>query len=735
MKTHLQDPIHILLVDDDEDDYLLTKSLLRDGFFAREAISSAQFTLDWVNTYEACLQALEQQAHDVYLIDYRLGLNNGVELLREATARGCTAPMILLTGKGGYAVDLDAMQAGATDFLTKDELTAPLLERTIRYSIERKRTELAMQLAQDELELRVVARTRELAQANLELRAEIQERQKVEATLEAERKRLFSLLEVLPAIVYLQAPDYTLRFANGRFKEHYGDPTGKTCYWLLHRHDFPCQDCMILNVFSENTPLEWEKVTPEGRVFQTYDYPFVDADGSPLVMVLSIDITRRKQVEAQLDQNNQELRALSRAERAQRHLAEAQAAAAIALNTSLSLEDVLDRILEQIQSVVPCRGMAIMMMDGDHVVFARHRGFEDLPESWDILKARIPIDAVPQLRSMYETGHPILLNDVPHQSGWQNLTGFGWVNSYAASPLKSKGKIIGFLNVLSDQPNFGDPEILQRLQAFTAHAEVAIQNAHLYNELQNALNQEQAIRAQLIHAEKFSAMGRIVASVAHELNNPLQTIKNCLFLAEQEVAPGSASRTYLDIATMEIQRLAKLVTQLRELYRPRKTFQMQPMELLTLLDEVHSLLAAHLRDHNVSWDQAYGNVGIFPIKGIADQLKQVFINIITNAVEAMQPAGGVLKVEPVLLHERQEIGIAFTDTGPGIVEENLNNLFEPFFTTKPHGSGLGLSISFEIMERHAGRISVESKPGQGATFTIWLPRFTGDDMPDRLKGN
>jgi len=186
---------------------------------------------------------------------------------------------------------------------------------------------------------------------------------------------------------------------------------------------------------------------------------------------------------------------------------------------------------------------------------------------------------------------------------------------------------------------------------------------------------------------------------------------------------------------MEIQRLAKLVTQLRELYRPRKTFQMQPLELLTLLDEVHSLLATHLRDHNVSWDQKYGNVGIFPIEGIADQLKQVFINIITNAVEAMQPAGGVLKVEPVLRHERQEIGIAFTDTGPGIVEENLNKLFEPFFTTKPHGSGLGLSICFEIMERHAGRISVESKPDQGATFTTWLPRFTGDDMPDRLKGN
>lgn len=128
------DPVKVLLVDDDEDDYILT----RDWFLDME---HAQFVLDWVSSYDQAINAIAKSQHDVYLFDYRLGSRNGLELLREALSNGCLAPIILLTGQGDHEVDLEAMKAGAADYLDKSLLGAPLLERSIRYAIERKQTE------------------------------------------------------------------------------------------------------------------------------------------------------------------------------------------------------------------------------------------------------------------------------------------------------------------------------------------------------------------------------------------------------------------------------------------------------------------------------------------------------------------------------------------------------------------------------------------------------------------
>jgi len=126
--------IRVFLVDDGEDDYVLTRDMLA------EAVG-APFELEWVDTYEAGLEAMEQAGHDVYLVDYFLGERDGLELLRAAIASGCRAPIIMLTGRGDHEVDVAAMQAGAADYVDKGELSAPLLERSIRYAIERVRAE------------------------------------------------------------------------------------------------------------------------------------------------------------------------------------------------------------------------------------------------------------------------------------------------------------------------------------------------------------------------------------------------------------------------------------------------------------------------------------------------------------------------------------------------------------------------------------------------------------------
>lgn len=150
-------PIRITLVDDDEDDYVLTRDLLAD-------IPDFRFELDWISDVDAALEAMCQGDRDLHLVDYRLGRLDGLDLIREAVARDCRAPIILLTGMSDRAVDLDAMRAGAADFLEKDGLNSVLLERSIRYSLQEKRHA-------ESLERRVRERTAELARANAALRA------------------------------------------------------------------------------------------------------------------------------------------------------------------------------------------------------------------------------------------------------------------------------------------------------------------------------------------------------------------------------------------------------------------------------------------------------------------------------------------------------------------------------------------------------------------------------------
>ncbi|ALF55337.1 histidine kinase [Nostoc piscinale CENA21] len=129
-----KNPIRVLLIDDDEDDYILTRD-----WFGEFQVAICE--LSWIDNYADAQQAIAQNQHDIYLVDYRLGIHNGLELLRAAVANGCTAPIILLTGQGDKEIDIEAMKAGAADYLEKSQLTAPLLERSIRYAIERKQTE------------------------------------------------------------------------------------------------------------------------------------------------------------------------------------------------------------------------------------------------------------------------------------------------------------------------------------------------------------------------------------------------------------------------------------------------------------------------------------------------------------------------------------------------------------------------------------------------------------------
>lgn len=228
---------------------------------------------------------------------------------------------------------------------------------------------------------------------------------------------------------------------------------------------------------------------------------------------------------------------------------------------------------------------------------------------------------------------------------------------------------------------------------------------------------------QLLHAEKLSAVGKLAASIAHEFNNPICGINNVLEGLRKRVPMDKENASMVELAIKECQRVAKLTKDMQGFNRPSSGAK-KPVDLHQLLDAMLRFCDKECRRHRIRVVRDYAEQ-LPPVVVVEDQIKQVVLNLFSNAVEAMEEQGGILAVETA--QEGEQVVLRIQDTGPGIKPENLDHIFEPFFTTKPalKGTGLGLSVSYGIIESHGGAITVESEPGQGATFVITLPMGDG----------
>ncbi len=230
---------------------------------------------------------------------------------------------------------------------------------------------------------------------------------------------------------------------------------------------------------------------------------------------------------------------------------------------------------------------------------------------------------------------------------------------------------------------------------------------------------------QLVQGEKLAATGKLSASIAHEINNPLFGIQGCLERILKRIPKDDSDHRLVSLAMSESQRIARLVSGLRNFHRPSDQT-MALVDLLGVLDDVFLINGKYLQQAKVTLNLILP--GTLPqIRGTRDQLQMVFVNLVTNAVEAM-PNGGTLTVEA--RHEPDAVLLRFSDTGKGISPSALPKLFEPFFSTKPEvkGVGLGLSISYGIVKRHGGEIRVSSEPGN-TNFVVVLPLIDGHGAP------
>jgi two-component system NtrC family sensor kinase len=263
------------------------------------------------------------------------------------------------------------------------------------------------------------------------------------------------------------------------------------------------------------------------------------------------------------------------------------------------------------------------------------------------------------------------------------------------------------------------------LGVLSSQTVIAIENAHLYSDLETTNDQLKDSQHQLLIAAKMAAIGELAGGVAHEVNNPLQIILSRVQLMRMQNREATKIVQGLDLVEHNVHRISQIIRALLGFAgNNARDGEWGECDIRQALDQAMALVQ-HQFDKGLIEAEFTCEESLPSIEGNVGELEQVFINLIINAQNAM-PHGGQLKISS--RREGDKIEVRFADTGVGISPELLERIFDPFFTTRSDegGTGLGLAVSYGIIERHQGQITVESTVGDGTTFIIRLPIDTGD---------
>jgi len=603
--------------------------------------------------------------------------------------------------------------------------------------------------------------------------------------LKKDSPNLASVLDAMEDGIYVINDRYLIEFMNMRMVQDFGNGTGKKCYSILQHRDSVCPWCRAQEVFKGST-VRWELHIAEiDKAYDLIELPLRNPDGTVSKLSICRDITQRKKREERIKASEEDYRRLFEHVKCGVYVS-SKGGKFLNANPALlemlgyeSKEEFLNIDIrkdlylrpedrDKFQEMIERRGYVIdyevefKRRDGtpipvlltSHVRYAqdgRVLGYEgiivDQSERKEMERSlREAHDFLNKI--IHSSPNPIIATDM---SGNIIL----W-NRAAEEVLGYKARdVIGKMNIEKIYPEGMARKVMQmmrsqdyggvgRLRSYPmVHIrqdgkviEGSLSAAIIYDaegkemasvgifvDLTERLEMEEKLRRtqeQLLHSEKLAAMGRLTSQIAHELNNPLYGIMNTLELLKSEIPEQSKRRKILEMALSETVRLTDLLKKMLSFSRPDQE-ERQVTSIKTILEEILLLYEKQLREHGIRVVEEFDdNVG--PVFASRNQLRQVFLNIIANARDAM-PNGGTLKVKTE--SQDGDVLIRISDTGMGIKNSDINKIFDAFFTTKDSvkGVGLGLSVCYGFIKDHGGDIWVESEYGSGSTFTISLPLY------------
>jgi signal transduction histidine kinase len=386
---------------------------------------------------------------------------------------------------------------------------------------------------------------------------------------------------------------------------------------------------------------------------------------------------------------------------------------------SLELEALLVKIAARAEDLVKADTISVGVLDSSEkmlkylgVFGSRVKTLQDMD---------MPLESGGIYNWIASYGTPLLIQDAQSDFRLDSalMKSLG-IKCVMTVPLWSSNTMTGLLTAVNKKGGTSfDKHDLRLFTVFSNLAAAALQNASLYTDLTEKMNELRTAQEQLVHSTKMAAIGELAANIAHEVNNPLTSVLGYTTHLLKTLDLPESPRKILGMMEQETLRVRKIIRNLLDFSRQKNSW-MRPADILQPLRETIAFVQGAAKSSLVNIREEYNGSPVI-VNMDPNEMKQVFINIINNALQAM-PQGGDLRIRlnPVEEHEAM---IEFADTGVGISPENLQKIFEPFFSTKEDrdGTGLGLSISYRIIQHHGGRIDVESGPGKGTIFRIFLP--------------
>jgi two-component system NtrC family sensor kinase len=600
-------------------------------------------------------------------------------------------------------------------------------------------------------------------------------------------KFAIAILDAFEDGIYVMNQNHIVEYMNSAMIADFGDGIGKKCHQLLNRSDQKCPWCLSDEVFEGKTVRREAYVPVVDKTYYLIEIPFENTDGSLSKLSIYRDITDQKMREKRLKASQADYQGLFE-HIATGVFISSKEGKFLNVNQALldmlgydSKEEFLNIDIGRDLYVRPedrRRFKEIIERDGrviDHEVDFKRKDGSIIPilltghvrydQNGNIIGYEgLNVDLTQrklmekELREAYDFMNKIIQSS-PNPITATDMKGNILIWNHAAEEtLGYKARdVIGKMNIRKIYPDGVARKIMQILRS-VEYGEIGrlhsfpmvymrrdgkviegnLSAAIIYDthgneiasvgsfvDLSDRLDMERALRRtqeQLLQSEKLAAMGRLTSQIAHELNNPLYGIMNTLELLKTEISPESKRRKILEMALSETVRLSDLLRKMLSFSKPDQE-ERQPVEINSVLDEILLLHEKQLKENDINIASTLSE-GLGLVNASKNQLRQVFLNMIANARDAM-PSGGTLSV--MTSGDQNAIKVEVSDSGIGIAEENMGKIFDSFFTTKDEikGVGLGLSVCYGFIKDHGGDIQVNSQVGNGTTFTVSLPVHKG----------
>ena len=596
---------------------------------------------------------------------------------------------------------------------------------------------------------------------------------------------LTGILDAMADGIYIVNDNYVVEFMNKAMIQVFGDGVGKKCHDVINHSAAPCPWCRGPEVFDKRQTVHEEVYVPTvDKTYNLLEIPLHNSDGTVSKLSIYRDISHRKAQEYRLETSRESFRSLFDHVAVGVYISSKEGKFLDANPALLDMLGYTDKdeflqldLARDIyrQAEERSRFQAMIEKNGRVIDYEVDFRKKDGTPITVLLTAHVRYDATgkilgyegicadqsqrKQMEKELKKAHDFLNNIIqssPNAIMGTNMQGeiIIWNQGAEETLGYSASETIGVMNVKNLYPEGMAREVMRMMRSpdlggkgklrsypmtFKAKDGRSVEgnlsaniiydddsrelaSVGIFVDLQEQLHMERQLhrtQEQLLQSEKLAAMGRLTSQIAHELNNPLYGIMNTLELMKSEIPVGNKRRKLLDMSLSETVRVTDMLRKMLSFSKPDQE-ERAPVDINTILDEILLLHEKQLWEHSIkvvhSFADHLGNVN-----ASKNQLRQVFLNLISNARDAM-PDGGRLTVATE--GDDYFVHVTVADNGVGIKTEHLDLIFETFFTTKTDtvkGVGLGLSVCYGFIKDHGGDIKVTSRPGEGTTFTISLP--------------